>query len=308
MAKDIVKIKGTVTERATLNNRKNLLILADDDARLTPTQDGAALDIRGDSTVVIYDLDISHMAGGNPKTGISVSDTAQVELIRVSLVSNTADGAQIADNGKLSCTRCTIAQNTGRGIFMSDGDLTISRSEIKGNAGGGIFVPADGTFQIVGNIIFGNGGGSAQAGGIHIGASPGDGTSRIDFNSISRNNANAAFAPGIDCVSTGTPITAKFNVVWDNGASPFSANQVNVAGCAHVSSDIGPFPTPPALTNFNSDPGFLDEANGNLHLKSDSSVLHKAPAPDLTGLAAIDIDGDMRLTPVDLGADQVTKP
>lgn len=306
MAKSILKISGTLTERATLNNMRNIVILADPTARLTPTQDGAALDIRGNSTIQIYDLEISHMSGGAAKDGIALSDTAELALTNVRLVNNTADGARIA-GGHLTFTHCTIAQNANRGISMTGGELTISRSEVTTNVGGGIFIPGDGKFQIVGNFIFGNGGASTQAGGISIGASAGDGTNRIDFNSVSRNNANVAFAPGIHCVSTGTQLTAKYNVVWDNGVAPFATDEVNITGCVHVSSDIGPSPGSAGVSNFNLDPGFTDEASGDLKLKNTSNVRQKAEDLDLSGLAAKDIDGEMRSSPVDLGADQAPR-
>jgi hypothetical protein len=307
MAKNILKISGTLTDRATLNDVKNIVILADPNARLTPTQDGAALDIRGNSTIQIYDLEISHMSGGAAKDGIALSDDAELALTNVRLINNTADGARIA-GGHLTFTHCTIAQNVNRGISMTDGELTISRSEIKANAGGGVFIPGDGKFQIVGNFIFGNGGTGSQAGGINVPASSGDSTNRVDFNSISHNNATGGISPGINCVSS-TALTAKYNVVWKNGVSPtFLTDQINTAGCAHISSDIGPLPALPGASNFNVDPGFADEANGDLHLKPDSPArkLAQPLAADVSGLAANDFDGDSRMSVimVDLGADQ----
>jgi len=305
MAKSILKISGTLTERATLDGG-DIVILADPNAKLTPTQDGAALEIRN-SKVKIYDLEISHMATGSPKDGIFVNDDrAVVELTHVSIINNTNDGARI-NAGHFSCVRCTIAQNTQRGINLSSGVIAISRSVIQGNANGGILIGANGIFQIVANFIFGNGGPSSVTGGINAPALDGDSSNRIDFNSISHNNAMGA-AAGIQCIS-GTAFTARYNIIWKNGTSPtFPADQVNAGGCAHVLSDIGPFPAVPTASNFNVDPGFVDETNGDLRLKSDSRVLTKVEAPDLSGLAAFDIDGEMRVGATDLGADQVSHP
>src|SRR5438128_2744921 len=139
-----------------LNNVRDIVIVADLNAKLTPTQDGAALDIRGNSKIQIYDLEISHMPGAPAKDGIALSDTAELELTNVRLINNTGDGAHIANAGHLTCTHCTVENNVNRGIIMDNGELTISRSQIKDNVGGGIFIPSTGKFQIVGNVIFGN--------------------------------------------------------------------------------------------------------------------------------------------------------
>jgi Right handed beta helix region len=299
MAKSILKITGTLTERATLNGR-DVVILADPKAKLTPMQDGAALEVR-DGKVQIYDLEISHMPSGNAKEGIFVNDDqAEVELTRVSIINNTADGARV-NAGHLTCTRCTIAQNTLRGINLSAGEVTISRSVIQGNAGGGILIGQNGIFQIVANFIFGNGSSGSLTGGINGPALDGNSANRIDFNSISHNNASGI--AGIQC-SSGMQLTAKYNIIWKNG----SLDQVNAGGCQHISSDIGPLPSSPTASNFNSDPRFQDEANGDLHLMSDSPVrrLVQPQAPDVTGIAASDFDGDTRMSVpmLDLGADQ----
>jgi hypothetical protein len=130
----------------------------------------------------------------------------------------------------------------------------------------------------------------------------------MDFNSISHNNASGSVAPGINCVS-GMTFTAKFNIVWNNGVAPFPLEAVNVAGCGHTSSSIGPFPNPPGISNFAGDPGFQSEATGDLHLKADSGVRQKAnaTAAELGGPAAKDIDSELRSSPVDLGADQAPR-
>lgn len=299
MAKSTLKISGTLTERATLNGR-DVVILADPAAKLAPTQDGAALEVR-DSKVQIYDLEISHMPTSNARDGILVNDDqAQVALTRVTITNNTGDGARI-NAGHLTCTRCTITLNSLRGINLGSGELTISRSVIQGNTGGGILIGVSGIFQIVSNFIYGNGSSVVPTGGINAPTLDGNSANRIDFNSISHNSAST-FA-GINCNST-MQLTAKYNVLWKNG----TMDQVNSGGCQHVSSDIGPLPATPTSTNFNLDPGFQNEATGNLHLKPDSPVrvLVKPQETDLTDIGANDFDGDARMTGVmlDLGADQ----
>jgi hypothetical protein len=292
MAKSILKISGTLTERATLDGL-NVVILADPGAKLTPTQDGAALELR-QGKVQIYDLEIS----GSLKEGIFVNDDqAEVELTRVSLLSNTTDGARV-NAGHLTCTRSTIARNTLRGINLAAGEVTISRSVIRDNTGGGLLIGVNGIFQIVANFIFGNGSAGSLTGGINAPALDGNDTNRIDFNSISHNNASGV--AGIQC-NSGMALTAKYNILWKNGA----VDQI-AGNCAHISSDIGLLPASPTATNFNMDPGFQNEANGDLHLKPDSPVRMLVQGADVSGIAASDFDGDVRtsLRMVDIGADQ----
>jgi hypothetical protein len=67
-----------------------------------------------------------------------------------------------------------------------------------------------------------------------------------------------------------------------------------------------PTQPPPGTGNLVGDPLFVDPNKGDLHIQSTSKARHAAdPAADLTGIASHDIDGDLRVAPADIGADQV---
>jgi hypothetical protein len=54
-----------------------------------------------------------------------------------------------------------------------------------------------------------------------------------------------------------------------------------------------------------ADPRFANPSQGDLHLLPMSPAIGAAdPASDLTGIAARDLDGDIRTKPADIGADQ----
>ena len=301
----IVKVSGTVTDPTTLNNR-NAVILADPGAKLEPSMDAVALEIRGTSKVQIYDLVISHPTDAMPNEGVVVDGRdAELQLTRVSVSNHKSDGAKVVA-GRLTCTRCTIAQNTGLGINALDGKVTITQSTIQKNPGGGILIATNvDEFQIVGNVIFNNGSAAATTGGIRVSDVTGTSANRIDFNSLSRNEALTGVAPGIDCESLGLQLTARYNIIWNNGPTPVFATQVNAAGCDHASSDIGP---EVFGSNVTIEPGFIDENGGNLHLMRSQGQLTVNPgSSDLTGLAARDIDDQPRSAPTDMGADHVAR-
>lgn len=305
--KPIVKVSGTVTERTTLDS-KTVMILGDPGARLTPMADTVALDVRGTSRVQIFDLEISHMAAAPAREGVTVQDSADLRMTRVSLINNTADGARIS-GGHLTCTRCVVAQNANRGINAQAGILTISQSNIQNNLGGGILIGLDASFQIVGNVIFHNGLPTTATGGINVPQVTGTSANRLDFNSISRNDAVPQIAPGIHCISIGLQLTARYNIVWDNGPSPAFRDQVNAGGCDHASSDLGPLPAAFGTTNVNVDPVFRDELTGDLRLRAPiSTMLYANPSADeIAGPAARDIDDEMRGVATEMGADHVSR-
>jgi hypothetical protein len=318
MTGKIVKVSGTLTERTKLDGR-NVTILAEPGASLALSKDEIALEVVGTSQVEIFDLVITHTGSSKPeKEGVLVDDTADLRMTGVRIIENNADGVRVA-KGRLTCTRCVIAQNTGLGINAVDGRVTISQSTIQKNPGGGILISANvDEFQIVGNVIFNNGRltmstPGSTTGGIRVSGVTGTMANRIDFNSLSRNETVSGVAPGIHCESFGTALTARYNIIWNNGTPPqfIDQDQVNsgIGVCAHMSSDIGPRPDPPSAGNVNLDPDFMSENNGDLHLMQSKVMLSVNPSTtELTGLAQNDIDDQPRGTgATDMGADHVPR-
>jgi hypothetical protein len=308
--KQIVKVTGTVTDRASIGDRV-ATIVADVGAKLAPRagDNGIALEVKGASKIAIYDLQISNANNG---PGISTADTATLALTGVTVRDNAGNGITITGTSHLTCTRCLLAGNALRGIDASGGAgrLTISQSTISDNSSGGIRMQDDSSFQIVSNIIFRNGQPNprAAAGGIFISvnAPPIDAPpNRIDFNSLSANIGLDA-GQGIQCTAA-TPLTASNNIISDNGLAPAAVAQVFGPGCSYAYSDIGPMGLGTANGNLSVPPAFDTQSGKPLRLSTTSPVRHLAdPSADLRGLAALDIDGDMRVGPrADIGADQV---
>jgi hypothetical protein len=315
--KSIVKVSGTVKHRYSVASG-TAKILADPGAKLESMESGAALEIRGSSNIEVYDLQIDNaQGGGNP--GVALAELASLMLTRVTVRDNPGNGISVTGGVQLTCTRCQLTTNAGYGIEATMAPpptmqnpvtqkTTITQSTISDNTGGGIHVTGAGAFHIVNNLVFRNGQpGNAGSAGVVIqvntqpAATP---ANELDFNSISH-NMSAGVEQGIQCTS-GTPLIANSNIVWNNGSLGHLVQVSSVSGCSYTSSDIGPIPEG---ANINRDPGFQDEALGDLHLTKDSMVRGKAdPGLVPSGLAAEDIDGDPRPTPADVGADQFVMP
>src|SRR5262249_3215231 len=107
-------------------------ILADPGAKLMPSTNGVAFEVKGMSNVQVYDLQISN-AQGPGSNNVTVSDTANLTLNRVRLSDATANGALLT-GGTLTCIGCLIATNALRGIdAQTAGTITIARSTISDN-------------------------------------------------------------------------------------------------------------------------------------------------------------------------------
>jgi hypothetical protein len=149
---------------------------------------------------------------------------------------------------------------------------------------------------VVGNVLLGNGDPGSFFGGFS--ASTQVTGNRFDFNTLNNNQTTNSQASGVQCLANN--FTAQYNIIWNN-----MSNTGQLSGnCMYAYSDIGPITdVVPGAGNMKDDPVLL--ANGHLQATS-GAVLMKATNADLTGLAARDIDGDLRIAPADLGADQLS--
>jgi hypothetical protein len=308
-AKQIVKIAGTVTNRCSLTTG-SVKILAEPGAKLEPSDNGIAFEIKGDSKIEVYDLQISN-AKQNGSSGVVLADTADLSLTRVTVRDNPGNGISTTSTGQLTCTRCLLASNGLRGIDASMGTIVITQSTIAENTSGGIQVRGPGAFHIVNNFVFHNGqsAGKAAASGISIqvdAQQAGAAANELDFNSISHNTAQEV-EQGVQC-NSGTPLIASNNIIWGNGSTTKLVQVNNGSGCNYRFSDIGQIPVVD-VSDINVNPAFQDEGAGNLHLTKDSMVRGKAdPGLVPSGMAAQDIDGEARSAPADMGADQFHMP
>jgi len=232
-------------------------------------------------------------------------DPIQVEIN--DLVISGASGAQgdgismpSGNLATLTLRRVKVLNNQGGGILATGGSLTISQSTISDNDGGGISM-TNGTFVIVGNVFFRNGAQGGNVGGVAISTTQNE-MNRLEFNSFRRNQTQNGIGAAIQCAA-GT-FTARNNIMSENGTV---SNLEQVGGaCAHAYSIARPGTVPPGMNNSAIDPLFENATTGDLHLKAGSPALRGAdPASSLTGVAERDIDGDLRTSPADLGADEV---
>jgi Right handed beta helix region len=274
-----VKIVGTIDEQVVVGGQV-VTLLGGPDAKLTTfaSGPGTIVTVRGDGTsLTIYDLSISDALGG---IGLQIlaGGSPSVALVRAKLINNQGGGI-LAEGG---------------------GDLTVTQSQISRNVGGGITVN-DGTFAVVGNVFYGNGTQLSSAGALYI-ATPRGGR-RLEFNSFHLNAASAGIGPALHC-ATGTTIAARNNIMSDNEATSGS-DQVG-GNCTHAYSIVRPGPLPSGPGNTSADPMFVSQTIGDLHIRPGSPARGTAdPGSNLTGLAARDLDGDVRTSPADIGADEV---
>ncbi len=293
---------GTHRGAVSIGDNQRLEIHGDD-ADLTRNDAGPILSAQGRSELVVVGLRIHNATGAGVGHGITCNDVSgnmpAVTLHRTMIDMNSGLGVH-GTSCKLQLERSVLLANSGGGIAMANGALTVSRSTLAGNLGGGIMV-AYGTFAIVGNVFVGNGDGASYVGGVSVTTTPNT-VNRLEFNSFTRNLAADGRGAAIHCLAS--TFTARNNLMSDNG-TPTNLEQVG-GTCGHAYSIARPGAIPPGQSNSNKEPMFRNAVAGDLHLMPGSPALGAAdPDSDLTGAAELDLDGDRRIVPADIGADEV---
>ncbi|HEX2686682.1 MAG TPA: hypothetical protein VHN14_08690 [Kofleriaceae bacterium] len=210
------------------------------------------------------------------------------------------DGIKCGTNSTLGVYDTMIQSNDALGIDANGCSLvTLSRAQILSNKRGGIN-GVNGKFVIVGNVFTNNGDTNNPNNAVKI-STGSDPLNRLEFNTIANNTAQGGVNAGLDCIA-GTGFTAHNNILWGNTGA------VQIAGtCLHAYSDIGPLTTLVSGTGNKKDDPILG-GMGMWHLGAGSPAIRNAdPAADLTGMSARDIDGDLRISPADMGADQAPR-
>jgi hypothetical protein len=242
----------------------------------------------------IFAFNSSEVLIGNTFTGNSANVGGAVWLGNPSIVvgntvtGNSADGAGGGAycNCQINSENCLISSNvflqnishgTGGGLFFSytagvPPALTLQANLIayntttnSGQSGGGIFLSAGASVNLVNNTIFGNSA-SGQGGGMYLGDY---GSVNAIYNNIFWNNTVTVPGNGGD--------------IYESGSSPsyFCNNDINdLYGVWTV-----------ALNNLNLDPQFFNPLTGDLHLQS-SSPCRNVGSNSVPSLPATDLDGN----------------
>jgi hypothetical protein len=296
-----VKFHGTTDESVVIGSRRVATFFADAGAKLTNSSGGAILTVQDDGTSLnVYDLTISDAPNNANGFGLLIptGGAPTVSLTRVTLTNNPARGLSTS-GGTLTISHSTIIGNAGGGVSNTGGTLTLLQTSIANNTGGGLSF-TNGTFAIVGNVFFNNGTDSGVVGGASI-ATTLNATNRLDFNSFNRNKTQDGLGTAIQCVAGA--FTARNNILSENATA---TNTLQFSGtCMHAYSIVRPGVLPAGASNKAGDPLFKDTTAGDLHIQPGSAAIGGSdPASDLTGIASQDIDGDIRRSPADIGADQ----
>lgn len=269
--RSFVKLMTTLDQAVTLNNA-NVTILGEWGVMLQRTQSpGAVVTITGASNVTFRDVVITQ-AIGNTGHGISVANGE-------SAVNLTLDKVSIVDNA-------------GIGLSLGDGTLTMRRSIVAANDGGGA-VLASVELDITNSLFVKNGTGTSTYGGVQI--TPGATTKVFSFNTVAQNDSVTPETRGINCAG---PMTVTSTIVSGNAAF----------GCTFETSM---FDDSVAVsgTNKNGNPQFKN-TTGTMYFADDYfRIASNSNAIDYISAASnvmTDIDGDARPQngARDIGADE----
>jgi hypothetical protein len=240
----------------------------------------------------------------NPKKSgspvVTVTGFGEILNAKISGASGATGDGIYCDGGTLTARDLTITGNANYGINTSNCVLKLSRSRIgPSNQNGGINV-INGKFVIVGNIIMENGGDTSPNPGVLISAAF-DPANRLEFNTIASNGVDAGVTTaGVDCKPS--TFIASNNIIWGNTVKNSANPSQTGNNCAHTYSAIGPTATA-GTGNTATNPNLTPDG----HLVNLSLTKQAEATADLTGPAERDIDKQRRISPADIGADQLPR-
>lgn len=254
------------------SQRTKVTILADPGGGITADNGAAVLTIQGASDIDIYDLEIT----GSDDTG---------EGIHMASVGSAAPSVHLVH---------TKVDNLPKiGINVMGGNITIERSSIFANKGGGIKV-FSGVFDISSSLIYRNGDPATPTNGSIGGLSLSPASnSNLRFNTIVDNFANAsADGGGVLCfMNTASKMSSSYNILWRNQLSGSSTNPQISSFCSFPNS---------FLNNGNGniakfkDPNESDPNKDDYHLTTSSPTTVVDAVTVVGDCTGVDLDGNTR--------------
>jgi Right handed beta helix region len=229
--------------------------------------------------------------------GITVTPTSSLTMVR-SKVENAAKEGIKAD-GKVTLMQSEVTSCndvTRRAISVgTSGELTMDRSRIADNDGGGVLIADGGKFTITNSFIVGN-----KAGG-GISTSNPNNASKLEFNTIVDNvsGTGAAQAGGVFCDNSN--VSARYNILYRNVGGTGNVAQ-RFGNCTFTGSFELAAPVNDDTLKFKSDTATPKD----YHLTAASPpTVQNVGTAVCTGLK--DYDGDDRPLggACDLGADEI---
>lgn len=298
-----IRVTGTIENTNYDINNKVITFLGSTDAVLRGAQQGAfadnpIIDLRNAAAkLAIYDVTFRD---GN-RAGIRVNDGASLLLQRSKVINNAEEGVLIV-NGSAKIEQSEIFSNGGgssvrRGVTLTIGELTVSRSRIAENSGGGILI-ADMQKLIISNtFVVGNRG----SGGIQV-PKPALG-SKFEFVTVADNRDES-----------GTGVSDVGGVYCDDDAFTFSNSIIfrNSGGSGGFQQTVGTckfdgtFQSPEGAADTSSLGFVKDTVPRDYHLTAGSPAsVRDVSGAVCTGL--LDYDGESRPqgSACDLGADEL---
>lgn len=235
----------------------------------------------GSGSITLTESEVTGNSGG----GILSAGTGAVSCARCDISNNGADGITSSAGGTVSVTQSKVHGNGGVGIVGPGGVVTVTQSTVSNNSRGGIDL-TNAQYQLVNNLIVGNGTPTSAFGGLRISQVSAIAAHTFDFNTVAQNTAIPGSAGGVSCSGVTTPLAFTNSIVYGNGLG----GQVDGASCSWSYSNIGPTALPGA-SNIASDPLFVAPAQDNFRLQEASPDRDTA---DPSATLEADIDGTAR--------------
>jgi hypothetical protein len=270
--------------------RKWMLVAPGDYEENNVTLDGKTV------SIVARGASLHPMSQGLPAMLVLNASTVRVEGLRLynGAGGTSGDGircaAPVSGNPSITLVGVTIDTNTGFAVDAQACAVTIKRSSITGNTGGGISV-SDGSFNITNTFVTGNGA-NTPFGGVRL---DNNSTSSVfEFNTVADNIAGSGLPKSLSCTAVGTQRIAN-NIFFSGDQTQVSSTNCNFE--FNISNmGLG------GSTNITGPPMFV--GGGNYHLVAGSDGVDDA---DPNAMLDIDFDGDDRPQNGvrDIGADEV---